>query len=259
MYKRGWLKGIVGSLQEAKDQIEDVLGQFAAAVGNPSRHPALERQNVRCGSEMDDAALTAWKIRVMSVASREKIAVYQSGTVNEDFLEQVVKLSYFDDGPKLAAEFLRKSGIHLIVESQLPRTFLDGAAIRLSETSRIVALTLRYDRLDNFWFVLLHELAHIALHIDSGICDSIVDNLDEASTEKIEKEADALAMESLIPSSEWKTASARKRPSAESIIAFAEAHRIHPAIPAGRIRRERKDYKKFNNLVGSGAVRRLFV
>ncbi len=259
MYKRGWLKGIVGSLQEAKDQIEDVLAQFAAAVGNPSRHPVLKRQNVRCGSQMDDAALTAWKIRVMSVASREKIPVYQAGTVNEDFLEQVVKLSYFDDGPKLAAEFLRKSGIHLIVEAHLPKTFLDGAAIRLSETSRIVALTLRYDRLDNFWFVLLHELAHIALHIDSGICDSIVDNLDEASTEKIEKEADALAMESLIPSSDWKTAFARKRASSESIIAFAEAHRIHPAIPAGRIRREHKDYKKFSNLVGSGAVRKLFV
>jgi HTH-type transcriptional regulator/antitoxin HigA len=259
MYKRGWLKGIVGSLQEAKDQIEDVLAQFAAAVGNPLRHPVLKRQNVRCGSQMDDAALTAWKIRVMSLASREKIPVYRAGTVNEGFLEQVVKLSYFDDGPKLAAEFLRKSGIHLIVESHLPKTFLDGAAIRLSENSRIVALTLRYDRLDNFWFVLLHELAHIALHIDPGICDSIVDNLDEASTEKIEKEADTLAMESLIPSSEWKTAFARKRPSAESIMAFAEAHRIHPAIPAGRIRHERKDYKKFSNLVGSGAVRKLFV
>ncbi len=259
MYKRGWLKGIVGSLQEAKDQIEDVLPQFAAPVGNSSKHPVLNRQNVRCGSKMDDAALTAWKIRVMSVASREKIPVYQSGTVNEDFLEQVVKLSYFDDGLKLAAEFLRKSGIHLIVEPHLAKTFLDGAAMRLSDTSRIVALTLRYDRLDNFWFVLLHELAHIALHIDSGKCESIVDNLDEASTEKIEKEADAMALESLIPSSDWRTASARKRPSAEGIIAFAEAHRIHPAIPAGRIRREHNDYKKFSNLVGSGAVRKFFI
>lgn len=93
--------------------------------------------------------------------------MYQSGTVTEEFLDQIVKLSYLNDGPKLAAEFLRKSGIHLIVESHLPKTFLDGAAIRSSDTGRIVALTLRYDRLDNFWFVLLHELAHIALHIDS--------------------------------------------------------------------------------------------
>ncbi len=195
----------------------------------------------------------------MSVASREKIPVYQAGTVNDDFLEQVVKLSYFDDGPKLAAEFLRKSGIHLIVEPHLPKTFLDGAAMRMSETSRIVALTLRHDRLDNFWFVLLHELAHIALHIDSGKCESIVDNLDDSRTEKIEREADAMAMESLIPSSEWKAASVRKRPTAEGIVAFAEEHRIHPAIPAGRIRRERNDYKKFSNLVGSRAVRKFFV
>jgi HTH-type transcriptional regulator / antitoxin HigA len=259
MYKRGWLKGIVGSLQEAKEQIEDVLAQFAAPVGDPSKHPVLNRQNVRCGSTIDEAALAAWKIRVMSVASRGKVPIYQSGTVNEDFLEQVVKLSYFDDGPKLAAEFLRKSGVHLIVEPHLPKTFLDGAAMRMSETSRIVALTLRHDRLDNFWFVLMHELAHIALHIDSGQCDSIVDNFDEASTEKIEKEADSMATEALIPSAEWKNAPVRKRPSAEGIIAFAEVHRIHPAIPAGRIRRERKDYRKFSNLVGSGAVRKFFL
>jgi HTH-type transcriptional regulator / antitoxin HigA len=258
MYKRGWLKGIASSLQEAKDQIEDVLSKFIAPVGNPSKLPVLHRQNVRCGSKMDDAALSAWQIRVMSVASCENIPVYQSGTVNDAYLKQVVKLSYFDDGPKLAAEFLRKSGIHMVIEPHLPKTFLDGAAIRPSETKRIVALTLRHDRLDNFWFVLVHELAHIALHIDSGICEAIIDNLDDPSTARIEKEADALAMEALIPSLEWKNASVRKRPRTEDIIAFAEAHRIHPAIPAGRIRRERDDYKRFGNLIGHGSVRRFF-
>jgi HTH-type transcriptional regulator/antitoxin HigA len=154
-------------------------------------------------------------------------------------MEAVVKLSYLNDGPKLAAEFLRKSGIHLIVEPHLPKTFLDGAAIRFSETSRIVALTLRYDRLDNFWFVLMHELAHIALHIDSGMCDSIVDDLDEASTEAIEKEADEMASEALIR-------------------AFAQSLRVHPAIVAGRVRYEQKDFKLYTKMLGSGSVREQF-
>ncbi len=96
---------------------------------------------------MDDAALTAWQVRVMSVASQEKIPVYQPGTGTEELLEQVVKLSFLNDGPKLAAEFLRKSGIHMIFEPHLPKIFLDGAAMRPSDTSRIVALTLRHDRL----------------------------------------------------------------------------------------------------------------
>jgi HTH-type transcriptional regulator/antitoxin HigA len=203
--------------------------------------------------------LIAWQIRVISEAMREKIPVYQPGTVNEEFLKQVAKLSYFDDGPQLAAEFLRKSGIHLVVESHLPKTFLDGAAMRLGDTGRLVALTLRHDRLDNFWFVLLHELAHIALHIDTGICEAVVDDLDGASTEKIEKEADALAKETLIPTKLWKKEGLAEKPTAERIRHFAEKCKIHPSIPAGRIRFERNNFKIFNDLLGRGCVRRQFV
>ncbi|MEZ6113070.1 MAG: ImmA/IrrE family metallo-endopeptidase [Pirellulaceae bacterium] len=256
MYKRGWLEGIVGSLQEARDQIEDVLARFTAVVGNPSKHPVFNRKIVRCGSKLDDAALTAWQIRVMSIAAQETLPMYQSGTVTSDFLNQVVKLSYFDDGPKLAAEFLRKSGIHMIVERHLPKTFLDGAAIRTNESSRIVALTLRHDRLDNFWFVLLHELSHIALHIDTGQCEAVVDDLDNSSDDLIEREADEMAREALIPEHAWKAANMAAKPTVDQVLTFAKQQRIHPAIVAGRIRFERNDFKIYSNLLGNGSVRK---
>lgn len=256
MYKRGWLEGIVGSLQEARDQIEDVLVRFAAVVGNPSTHPVFNRKNVRCGSTLDDAALTAWQIRVMNIAAQETLPVYQSGTVTSEFLNQVVKLSYFDDGPKLAAEFLRKSGIHMIVERHLPKTFLDGAAIRTNESSRIVALTLRHDRLDNFWFVLLHELSHIALHIDTGQCEAVVDDLDNSSDDLIEREADEMAREVLIPEHAWKAANMAAKPTVDQVLTFAKQQRIHPAIVAGRIRFERNDFKIYSHLLGNGSVRK---
>ena len=166
---------------------------------------------------------------------------------------------YFDEGPQLAAEFLRKSGIHLIVEKHLPKTFLDGAAMRLGDEGRLVALTLRHDRLDNFWFVLLHELAHIALHIDTGICEAIVDDLEGSSTEKIEKEADALAGEALLPSKMWKKERLTIGANSAKVRAFAEKNKIHPAIPAGRLRFERKNFRIFNELVGRGCVRQQFV
>ncbi|NJL20730.1 MAG: hypothetical protein HC895_07860 [Leptolyngbyaceae cyanobacterium SM1_3_5] len=47
--------------------------------------------------------------------------------------------------------------------THLPQTYLDGAALLLPDGTPVVALTLRYDRIDNFWFVLLHELGHILL------------------------------------------------------------------------------------------------
>jgi len=77
------------------------------------------------------------------------------------FMRDLVCLSYLDNGPLLAREFLRKSGIHFVLEQHLPHTHLDGAAIRLPDSSPLVALTVRHDRLDNFWFTLCHELAYI--------------------------------------------------------------------------------------------------
>jgi hypothetical protein len=37
------------------------------------------------------------------------------------------------------------------------KTYLDGAACRTRNGAPVVALTLRYDRADYFWFALLHE------------------------------------------------------------------------------------------------------
>ncbi len=259
MVKRGWLDGVVESLTEAKAQIEDVLAKFAAPVGgDPTKLEVFNRQNARCGNAKDDAALVAWQIRVMSVAKQRAALSYQNGTVDKDFLREVVRLSFFDDGPQLAEEFLAKNGVHLVMERHLPRTYLDGAAMRLGDDGRLIALTLRYDRLDNFWFVLLHELAHIALHIDTNICQVVFDNLDEQGTDKIEKEADALARESLIPRADWQKAKLTKNPTAARVKAFAEQYRIHPSIPAGRVRFESKNFTILSTLLGNRQVRTQF-
>jgi len=259
MYKRGWFRGLVGSLQEAKEQIEDVLRKFVAPAGGSAKLVAThKRQKVRSGSAMDGPALIAWQIRVLSEASRQTLPIYQEGTVTAAFLSQVAKLSYFDNGPSLAKEFLQKSGIHFIVEKHLPKTYLDGAAMRVSDGSRLVALTLRHDRLDNFWFTLLHELAHVSLHLDTGDVDVIFDDLDKCSTDKVEKEADELAWESLIPAKSWGKATLLKHHSEDRVKSFAEQLRIHPAIPAGRIRHELDNHRLLGDLVGRGGVRRLF-
>ena len=54
------------------------------------------------------------------------------------------------------------------IARHLPGTYLDGAAMLSAFSQPVVALTLRYDRLDNFWFVLFHELAHVFLHLRRG-------------------------------------------------------------------------------------------
>ena len=105
---------------------------------------------------------------------------------------------------------------------------------------------------------MLHELAHIALHIDKGVCQAVFDNLDERGTDKIEREADALASDSLIPKSVWRAAKLTAKSSFSEVKSFADLHRIHAAIPAGRIRYESGNFKVFARLVGTGQVRQQF-
>lgn len=256
MRKRGWFAGFEGTLAEAKENLEDLLNRFVGPLGADVMVPGLNRQHVRDGSEQNGHALTAWRIRVANLAMKETLTAFKPGTVTPDFLQDLANLSYLDDGPLLAREFLNKSGIHMICERHLPRTRLDGAALKLPDGSPVVALTLRYDRLDNFWFTLFHELAHVALHLYDIDVDAFFDDLSAGGKkDKVEREADQFAADALIPAEVWKAARLSKKSEVEDIVAFARQHRIHPAIPAGRIRFETGDYTVFRPLIGERKVR----
>lgn len=259
MLKRGWFPDFAGTLAAARKQAEELLGAWAEPLGADALQPALLRQHVRSGSEADGYALAAWRIRVSLLAQEQHLPRYQAGTVTHDFVRDLIRLSYLDDGPQLAREYLHKSGIHFVVEGHLPHTHLDGAAIRLPDGSPLVAMTLRHDRLDNFWFTLCHELAHIALHFDGGDCSAFFDDLETATIDTFEADADHWAGDVLIPSEQWQVAELDRNPSERKVRDFAARLRITPAIPAGRIRRERRNYKLFSKLVGYHAVKRQFL
>lgn len=257
MIKRHWLADFQGGTSHARMQGEELISRWMAPLGPEARLPAFFRQHVRAGSETDGYALAAWRIRVSLLALAQSAPQYRTGTVTQDFVRDLVRLSYLDNGPLLAREFLQKNGIHFIAEEHLPRTHLDGAAIRLPDGSPLVAMTLRHDRLDNFWFTLSHELAHIALHFDGGKAEAFFDDLDQADVDAVESATDRWATEALIPSEIWQTADMGQRTSLSKVMDFAAGLRISPAIPAGRIRRESRNYRIFSKLVGYKQVRKL--
>ena len=171
-------------------------------------------------------------------------------------------MSYFENGPLLAREYLGKQGIHLIVVSHLPKTYLDGAAMLLPDGTPVIGLTLRYDRIDNFWFCLLHELAHVAKHLSTAK-RIIVDDLDlrrhDAEAEdEIENEADKMTRHGLIPKKVWDNKPIKGKPIADEVYALAKKLKIHPAIIAGRIRFEHNNYRLLSRHIGSKQVRKHF-
>lgn len=258
MTKRGWFPWFRGSAREAMAQSSELVSEWLSGIQASRLREALVLQHVRAGAQSDEYALLAWKLRVLWLAERQELPPYVPGTVDDEFGRELVRLSYFDQGPRLAREFLGKNGIHLITVRHLPRTYLDGIATVNGNGAPIIGLTLRHDRIDNFWFTLFHELAHIALHIEQRQIDEFMDDLDTASTDSVESEADLWAQEMLIPPQVWERADVRINPRTDSVNTLASELRIHPAIVAGRIRKERSNYRILTGCLGHGKVRRLF-
>lgn len=243
-------------------EAEELVRDFIARAGAPTVVNAFCRRtrHFRSGKQMDQVALTAWCIRVLGKAREQKdLKKYIPGGVDAAFLVEVARQSWSEQGPLLAKELLARKGISLVIEPHLPKTHLDGVSMLAADGRPVIGMTLRHDRLDNFWFTLLHELAHVQRHlIEAG--DSFVDDLDcHGGDDPKEVEADELACDALIPPiCEWESSRARQEKSAEAITEFADQLHIHPAIVAGRIRHDTKQYRILGNLVGAKAVRRLF-
>ncbi len=260
MAKRGWIEGRRGFAGHA----EEIMRNLVERAGGEHVLPAaLYRKNdhARLNAKMDPYSLKAWCWEVLARANAQRLPVtYKPGTVDLEFLRQVAKLSWSEDGPRLAQEFLAKHGIHFVCLAHLPRTHLDGTALQLADGTPVVGLTLRYDRLDNFWFCLLHELAHIGRHMGKMRSEAFVDDLSLRDVKGVrgdpnEDEADEWAEEGLIPRDVWNTSRARLDPSPLTVVAFAQSLGIHPAIVAGRIRHETQNFRLLSHFVGTGAVR----
>lgn len=118
----------------------------------------------------------------------------------------------------------------------------------------VIGLTLRFDRLDNFWFVLLHELGHVFLHLMDGLRYDFFDEEDTSSDDKVEREADQFALDTLIPQEKWDECLSRFALSEEAVQIDAKTLGIDPSIIAGRIRKERNDYTILQGLIGQGQV-----
>jgi HTH-type transcriptional regulator/antitoxin HigA len=226
-----------------------------------SKSRSYNRLTLRSQSKADIAALLSWHSRILTLAEeRRSRNRTRFDFVESNWINELVHLSRERLGPKMAVDFLEQKGVFVVVEPALPHTFIDGAAFLLKSDNPVIGISIRHDRLDNFWFTLMHELGHVFVHFNRGLSEGFLDdNIETVSTAKEEKEADDFALSSLIPNEIWNTSIARFATTAPLIVGFAEEQGISPAIVAGRIRHERADYSIFSRLVGQGAVRRLLL
>lgn len=248
MFKRGYFKSTFDTLRKVKDHAEEAIREFmqTAQLQSARLRAPLHQKGVRT---MDEYALLAWQIAVLKKArALRRTREYVSGTITDAWLKDVTKLSRFQQGPRLAQEFLADAGIALVFEDHFDKTYLDGAAM-LDGVRPVIALTLRHDRLDNFWFALLHELVHVQKHL-RGDNDFIADNLEDKLHMQThdERQADEGAKNALIDPKEWANSAVSLVHNTENAMALADQLRIHPVIVAGRVRYETGNWRLLSNI-----------
>lgn len=231
------------------------FGAFLERAFGKNGIPALLRKTRtdRTNAKTDPAALQAWCAASILKSQQVKVSSKPVGKLNFEQARQLAQLSAKPNGPKLASKLLADWGVALVFLEHFPGTYLDGAAMCRNDGVKVIALTLRYDRIDNFWFTLLHEFAHVALHLNEDT-RIVLDDLEIRSSAAVEDEADRLAQQAFISDELWR-GRVRSEFSVADVQQLAEEAGIHPAIIAGRWQREFRDYRMFSKLLGHGQIR----
>lgn len=249
-------RGYFGNVSLKKQNKTELLKNFFSSLGTQAQPAMMFRKtNFRSAPRTDKHALFAWMTRVLEVARKTDIAVkYKPGTIGLSFMQELLKLSTHEDGPLLAKDRLEEQGIKVVIEPHLPKTHLDGAVVLNEKDHPVIGLTLRHDRLDNFWFTLMHELAHVALHYNQDIDFFYDEKLQDQKTTNIdpkEQEADELAEESILPKEKWEISAAKVTPSPMAAESLAKELGINIAVVAGVMRFKHQNYYYLNKIVNN--------
>lgn len=244
LIKRRWIQA-----SEPIDELEsEVLGFFD--IPDLDSSPPLMAQFRRTYTkDIDSPSVIAWARKAEISASKLDCPAFNSKKIKQA-IPELISLSAEESMTSKIPENLCKLGVRIVFVPHLPKTRIDGAAFWLNNNSPVIALSLRLNRLDNFWFTLMHEIAHLIYHKNKAYLDT---DITEEPTCEVESEANKIARDWLIPPDVFIGFIEDTRPffSRSAVLSFANEFGIHPAIVVGRLQYEEEiPYTNLRNLLG---------
>lgn len=237
MIKRGWIEHS-SNLDVLEKRVLDFL-----EMDNPDQEPDFGQHAARKSTTYHEvtSAQTAWLFRARHLAKSVPAASYSPASFRKA-IDRLQALLNSAEEIRHVPRALSESGIRFLIVEALPQSRIDGACFWLDAKSPVIALSLRYDRIDYFWFTLMHDLGHVKARDGLSNSDYLIDtNLmaDETAVEKpeFEKAADRFAAESLVPQDAFADFRMRNDPlySRKNIRGFAALNHIHPGIVVGQL------------------------
>lgn len=241
MQRRGWIE----TTSNAEILETQVLSFFEiATLDQPIRFDHAARKST-------DGSLTqaqlAWLYRARQLARALKVESRFSASSLNSALTQLSKLKRDPEEVRHIPRVLSAAGIRFLIVEPLPHTKIDGVCFWLDADSPVIALSVRYDRIDWFWHTLMHEMAHVKNKdgMDSTTLDTDLVGVDAQPFEDkgdTEKAADLFAVNFLVSQAKLDRFIARVHPlySKLKISAFANSNEVHPGIVVGQLQHRKK-------------------
>lgn len=244
MISRNWIK-----VENTKSlaEIESELTRFfnAKALAEIETLPHAAKKTV-ASSEVTLTQL-AWLYRVRQIASQMLVPKYSDAKLLKA-LPKLKELLIAPEEARKVPKILGECGIRFVVVEALKSSKIDGVCCWLNEHAPVIAMTLRFDRMDNFWFVLRHEIEHV-LQGHGQSFPAIDTELESANTvDDEELMANKAGSEFCAPQAKIDSFIARKAPlfPERDFLGLAKILGVHPCLIAGQIRYKTGRYDLFN-------------
>jgi HTH-type transcriptional regulator/antitoxin HigA len=241
LIRRGWIEGPT-KLEQLEQKIMDFF-----CIESIDEKPVLAHA-ARKTSYADEVSILqyAWLCRVKQIAESHVARKYDRSALIKSFT-RLRNLLGAPEEARNVAKILGECGVRFVLVEALPRSKIDGACLWLENSQPVVALSARLDRIDNFWFVLRHELEHLIQEHgkESGLM--LDEDLSESASEAEEAVANKAASEFAVEEGELTNYMARVNPyffSEDRVLGFAGRIGVHPGIVIGRLQKrlEQTDY-----------------
>lgn len=236
MRRRGWITDT--------DDLEILQNELCKFFRVPSLE--MRPEFAAAARKYDPAAdptstQVAWWARARQIAEGLRVATYDDSR-HDELKNELRNLSAYPKEAARVPETLARYGIRFVIVEPLSGGKIDGAAFWLDEANSenpVIALSTRFDRIDAFWFTLIHEYAHIRFEDGPSFDNDLAghDQWPSAAKEEVERRADNMASELLVPSDQLDSFIQRTRPyySKSNIIKFANRIKVHPGIIVGQL------------------------
>jgi HTH-type transcriptional regulator / antitoxin HigA len=227
--KRCWLPDV-----DNTNELESAVCKFLQieSIQQEPQFAIAARKSTNYGYE--NSAQVAWYMRARSLAERVPASAYRDSDFESE-VGELLKLSGSPEDARRVPKILGDMGIRLVLLQHLAKTKIEGVAFWLDDVSPAIALSLRYDRIDNFWFNLLHELVHIKYRHSSPVDTDA--EIAGRELPPMEVTANAEAANYLVPLDRMESFIRRMRPLyyQTRVIQFAQSLGIHPGIVIGQL------------------------